>query len=205
MRMTRQDWHAAVARKLREGVSVGRELRRFCAGQHREDSDEIAVAESLESTWEGYHIFSGPAAGPGTIVFSPQANRPTWRLAQRPPTKPSCGAPTPPPLSHFRGPKEKDCRPGQCCDATPYVCDDDGTYCRAVGFVDGRRCCAVRTEGTADRKACERMILRGAAAWTSDGAVERCNDNHLRAKCPGGCTWLQVCDASGAVCNRKDF
>ena len=115
-----------------------------------------------------------------------------------------CGAPTPPPLHHFRGPAEKPCSGSQCCDATPYVCDQ--AYCRAVGFTDGRRCCAVRAEGFEDREACEHLVLSGDAVWTSStGAIERCNENHLRAKCPRGCAWLQVCDASGTICNRKTF
>ena len=116
----------------------------------------------------------------------------------------ACGAPTPPSLHHFRGPAEKPCSCSQCCDSTPYVCDR--AYCRTIGFTDGRGCCAVRTDGSADRVACEHLVIGGDAAWTSStGQVELCNENHLRAKCPGGCAWIEVSNVSGTVRNRKTF
>jgi hypothetical protein len=43
-------------------------------------------------------------------------------------------------------------------DSTPLT-GPDATYCRQVGFTDGRSYCPVRAEGTADRRACEEYAV----------------------------------------------
>jgi len=63
-------WQALVVQELRR--------RGICAGQHAPDTDEIAVATSATAPREGGHIYAGPADGPGTVVWFPQASRPAY-------------------------------------------------------------------------------------------------------------------------------
>ena len=190
-----------------EATCVELRAQGYCCGRHNNmppgASDQISVkAEDFcdGGIHENYRIVTPRE---DAVRWSRQAKLHAWNVDC--PRDPGvCGTPTPPPLHHFRGPAEKPCSGSQCCDATPYVCDQ--AYCRVVGFTDGRRCCAVRAEGFEDREACEHLVLGGDAAWASStGSIERCNENHLRAKCPRGCAWIQVCDAPGTICNRKTF
>jgi hypothetical protein len=53
---------------------------------------------------------------------------------------------------HIKGPNQ------WILDTTPLV-GPDADYCRKIGFTDGRSMCAVRTEGTPDRQACEAYAI----------------------------------------------
>jgi len=97
-----------------------------------------------------------------------------------------CGDPLPPPVSkmnvkiHIPGPNH------WTLDSTPLV-GPDGAYCRKIGFTDGRTMCPVRTEGSADRQACETYAIgkaddtgRPGPTWYRNGNL--CNgtdcENH---------------------------
>lgn len=97
-----------------------------------------------------------------------------------------CGSPLPPPVSrmntkiHIKGPNH------WTMDTTPLV-GPDANYCRQIGFTDGRSFCAVRTEGTPDRVACEAYAIgkaedtgRPGPTWYRNGNL--CNgtdcENH---------------------------
>jgi hypothetical protein len=103
-----------------------------------------------------------------------------------PPGTGSCGNPIPPPVSrmntkvHIRGANK------WTLDTTPIV-GPDGDYCRKIGFTDGRLFCAVRTEGSPDREACEEYAIgravdtkRPGPTWYRNGQL--CNgtdcENH---------------------------
>jgi hypothetical protein len=123
-----------------------------------------------------------------------------------------CGSPLPPPLwnintkIHIRGPNR------WTLDSTPIVHDRE--YCAAIGFTDGRVDCAVRTEGTPDREACEVYALGGTAAdtgrngptWTRNGSYcsgnagdcENHEDNQFLVYAYGGGKY-QACSRNG-VC-----
>jgi hypothetical protein len=87
-------------------------------------------------------------------------------------------------------------------------------YCVAIGMgtmpdgVQPRNECPCRNECPGfkcqERAACERHVMGGLATWNSDGEtiVDTNNENHLNAKCRN-CTWIEVCDAAGAKCERK--
>jgi len=96
-------------------------------------------------------------------------------------------------------------------DATPLVGPDDA-YCRLIGFTDGRRFCPTRPEGSAERFACDAMIVGRAAdtgrpgpTWRANGGAcvidngcENHPDNQFLAFAYGSGTF-QACGAS-AIC-----
>ena len=88
-----------------------------------------------------------------------------------------CGNPVPPEVTrmntkvHLRGARR------WTLDSTPIV-GPNGDYCRKIGFTDGRLFCPIRTEGTADRVACEAYAVgkaedtgRPGPTWTRDGKL----------------------------------
>ena len=94
-----------------------------------------------------------------------------------PPSGSGCGNPLPPEVSrmntkiHLRGANK------WTLDTTPLV-GPDGDYCRKIGFTDGRLFCAIRTEGTSDRIACETYAVgtardtgRSGPTWYRDGQL----------------------------------
>lgn len=123
----------------------------------------------------------------------------------------SCGSPQPPALSrmdvkiHIVGANRL------ILDATPLVGPDDA-YCRLIGFTDGRRFCPTRPEGSAERFACDAMIVGRAAdtgrpgpTWRANGGAcvidngcENHPDNQFLAFAYGSGTF-QACGAS-AIC-----
>jgi hypothetical protein len=87
----------------------------------------------------------------------------------------ACGAPAPPPLSRINVKVHAELTGRAVLDATPLV-GPDAAYCRLVGFTDGRSFCAVRSEGTADRQACEAALVgraedtgRSGPTWSANG------------------------------------
>jgi hypothetical protein len=86
-----------------------------------------------------------------------------------------CGPPLPPPVSrvnvkvHLVQPTHK------VLDATPLV-GPDASYCRAIGYTDGRSFCPVRPDGHPERSACEALRVGRASdtgrvgpTWSADG------------------------------------
>jgi len=66
-------------------------------------------------------------------------------------------------------------------DTTPLV-GPDAAYCKKIGFTDGRSYCPVRTEGSADRAACETYAIgkakdtgRPGPTWYRNGKL--CTDS----------------------------
>ena len=185
-------WQALVIGELRR--------RGICAGQHAPSTDEIAVATSVTAPREGGHIYAGPADGPGTVVWFPQATRPAWAAPDSPPPPPApgCGPPAPPPLHSFVVHRQS-CRDGwECYDSTPHV--EGAAYCAAVGY--SRNPCPVRREGSADRLACERAVLGGPApvwVWTGQGGGPRENPFSFEVLA-GALGSLKVCNVTLTTC-----
>jgi hypothetical protein len=86
-----------------------------------------------------------------------------------------CGDPTPPQITrvnvkvHARQPSRT------ILDGTPLV-GPDATYCRQIGYTDGRTLCPVRPAGHPERSACEAMRVGSASdtgrigpTWSADG------------------------------------
>jgi hypothetical protein len=80
---------------------------------------------------------------------------------------------------HIRGPNR------WTLDSTPLV-GPDGDYCRKIGFTDGRLFCAVRTEGSPDRIACETYAV-GKAKDTGRPGPTWYRDGRLCTGEPSGC------------------
>jgi hypothetical protein len=93
-----------------------------------------------------------------------------------PATSGSCGAPLPVVTQmagkiHIKGPNR------YTLDSTPLT-GPDATYCRQIGFTDGRSFCPVRAEGAPDRRACEEYAVgyardtkRPGPTWYIDGQL----------------------------------
>jgi len=86
-----------------------------------------------------------------------------------------CGAPVPPAVSRFNVKIQASGGDRLLLDSTPLV-GPDAAYCKLIGFSDGRSFCPVRTEGSADRQACEAARVgrasdtgRAGPTWTVDG------------------------------------
>jgi hypothetical protein len=88
-----------------------------------------------------------------------------------------CGNPLPPAVTrmnvkiHLKSPSR------YTLDSTPLV-GPDAAYCKKIGFTDGRTYCPVRTEGSADRVACETYAIgkamdtgRAGPTWYRNGKL----------------------------------
>ena len=207
---TRQGWQARVIAELRR---MGR-----CAGQHSPTTDEIAVSTGIAQPREGWHVYAGPDSGPGTVVWSPGAARPTYAAPGEPipppdpPPAGACSDPWPPKVGKWGGPKAHQ----RTNDSTPKFYNRaaarwDGRvvtgYCDAAGF-SGLLWCPARSEcpgpKCTERGPCEELGVSGhyggKPLWRSDGTVEL-SGNAYQATC-SGCTWLEVCAADGTACSR---
>jgi hypothetical protein len=193
----RQAWQRQVAAALR---SAG-----LCAGQHNPGTDEIAVAVTSTSAWEGWHVYAGPEGGPGTVVWSPQAARGAYAAPASPEPPGGCPDPRPDltPTKLTIGAKQHN----RWVDATIQAqrsCD----YCTAIGmgsYDDGvPRCgCPMRPEGDPERPPCEMYAARGWTVWETDPpGVEVIHNggNPWQATCTT-CARLRVCTADRAVCS----
>ncbi len=204
--MTRQKWHAQVTAAIR--------MRGMCGTQHEPNTDEIAIGASVTSILEGYHIYSERPnrPGTGTIVFAPQANRPSWRIfgidpdpnPTSPPTE-SCGLPEPPPVVKLKVRRHGGTPGAPKFDASGLV-GPDADFCREVGYTDGRQNCTIRPDCSGpdcpfkDREVCERDIF-GTPEWRSDGEIITLL-NPWQIKIRGG-TWVEVC--GGGKCAGLDY
>jgi hypothetical protein len=132
---------------------------------------------------------------PGTPTPSPTATpkpTPTPTPAPTPAPTPTptptptpgtggCGNPLPPEVTrmntkiHIKGPNR------WTLDTTPLI-GPDADYCRKIGFTDGRSFCPVRTEGSADRVACEAYAIGRADDTGRPGPTWYRNGN----LCTGG-------------------
>lgn len=91
----------------------------------------------------------------------------------------SCGEPVPPPISRVNVKLHGQGGDRLLLDSTPIV-GPDATYCRRIGFTDGRSLCPVRPEGHSERQACETLRVgrasdtgRPGPTWSANG--KRCN------------------------------
>jgi hypothetical protein len=132
-------------------------------------------------------VASAPTPKPTPKPTPTPAPAPTPGATPTPsPNGSGCGNPVPPDVTrmnakvHLRGARR------WTLDSTPIV-GPNGDYCRKIGFTDGRLFCPIRTEGTADRVACEAYAVgkaedtgRPGPTWTRDGKLcdgEAC-ENH---------------------------
>jgi hypothetical protein len=86
-----------------------------------------------------------------------------------------CGEPIPPPLARINVKVHIREADRVTLDSTPLV-GPDSSYCRAIGYTDGRSYCPVRLEGDPERLACEAARIGRASdtgrigpTWTANG------------------------------------
>lgn len=196
----RQEWQARVVAELRR--------RGLCAGQHSPTTDEVAAAASVTAPREGWHVYAGPDAGPGTVVWSPGAARPTYAAPEGPPPPAGCSPPAVPKVAMwgltFRN---------RWWDSTPKFSNGDSAtwtgqpvtrYCAAIGMPD-RIYCPARPEGDPERRACEGVGIGGYAnavpLWRCEVGQPEVNEaNPFQARCAAG--WVEVCATDGTNCTR---
>jgi hypothetical protein len=203
---TRQEWQAKVVAEIKR--------RGLCAGQHSPTTDEIAAATSVTAPREGWHIYAGPWAGPGTVVWAPGAARPAYEAPGGPPPidpPPVAGCPAPAvPKVAMWGLTYRN----RWWDCTPKFSNGDSAtwtgqpvtrYCAAIGMPD-RLYCPARPEGNPDRRDCEGVGIGGYAAavplWRCEvGQAEVNESNPFQARCAPG--WVEVCATDGTNCTRS--
>jgi len=205
----RQAWQARVVAELRR--------RGLCAGQHTPETDEIAAATSVTAPREGWHIYAGSDAGPGTVVWSPGASRPAYAApvgppppVDPPPSTAGCSPPAVPKVARwgltYRN-RWWDCTPqfyGK--DTATWTGVPVNGYCAAIGMSE-RLYCPARQEGDPNRRACEGVGLGGYAAavplWRCEQGVPEVNEaNPFQARCAAG--WVEVCATDGTSCTRGE-
>ena len=198
----RQAWQARVVLELRR--------RGLCAGQHAPETDEIAVSTGLAAPREGWHIYAGPDAGPGTVVWSPGASRPTYEAPGGPPPPAGCSPPAVPKVAMwgltFRN-RWWDCTPKfSNGDSATWTGQPVSRYCTAIGM--DRIYCPARPEGDPERRACEGYGIGGYAAavphWNCEGGEppEVNPANPFQARCPAASDWIEACATDGTSCTR---
>jgi len=179
--MAPDEWmHAVIEAVQSTGLCAGRHIDATPGG-----TDEIAVAMSCGGWWEGYKIYN---YGGGKVIWSPNADRPAWRLndpsvcgAGPQPTPPPGPTPTPPPSGDCPAPhpdtdrmKFKATEHNGILDTT-WVTVNQEPFCRAIGMSpmgDGtlRAGCPVRPEGgegSEERAACEAELC--GQKWECNG------------------------------------
>ncbi len=133
-----------------------------------------------------------PSPTPGPTPTPAPAPTPTPTPTPAPTPTPGalgCGDPVPTAVTrmtakiHTKGPNN------WTLDSTPLV-GPDGDYCRRVGFTDGRSYCAVRTEGSPDRVACESLAV-GKALDTGHYGPTWYWNGQLCSEQPGHCDNVQ--------------
>jgi len=204
----RQAWQARVIAELKR--------RGRCSGQHAPTTDEIAVSTGISQPREGWHVYAGPDSGPGTVVWSPGAVRPTYSAPGGPPPEPpqatctGCPAPCTPKVARwgltYRN-RWWDCTPqfyGK--DTATWTGVPVNGYCAAIGMSE-RLYCPARQEGDPNRRACEGVGLGGYAAavplWRCEQGQPEVNEsNPFQARCDAG--WIEVCATDGTSCTRSD-
>lgn len=128
-------------------------------------------------------------------------------------TASSCGEPAPPAISRVRVNVHSSNGSRMTLDSTPLV-GPDISYCRQIGYTDGRSFCPVRPEGSPERGACEAALVGRASdtgrigpTWAVDGrrcdgegdpgSCQNHSDNQFLAYAWGTGTF-RACVASGA-------
>ncbi len=99
----------------------------------------------------------------------------------------TCGPPLPPAISSIAIKVQGGTGDRLLLDSTPLV-GPDVSYCRQIGYTDGRAYCPVRTEGSPERVACEAMRVgqasdtgRTGPTWSVDG--RRCDGSGAVTSC----------------------
>lgn len=182
----------------------------LCAGRHIDTTpggtDEIAVAARCEGWWEGYKIYN---YGGGKVIWSPNADRPAWRLNDTSACGPNPNptpTPTPPPPGDCPEPhpdvtsmKFKTSEEGSHLDTT-WITVSQPDYCASVGYCCmpgtgvGNECgspgcvprggCPVRGDGHPDRATCEAELCD--QRWECNGEPrEGWRGNPAQTDCRG--------------------
>lgn len=150
-------------------------LTGLCAGRHIDTTpggtDEIAVAAGCEGWWEGYKVYN---YGGGKVIWSPNADRPAWRLNDTSvcsgpgPTPP----PTPPPSGDCPAPHpdtdrmQFKCREHNGILDCTWVTVNQVDFCGSIGY------CCMPNSGTNDCDA-PGCVRRGGCPVRGDGDPER--------------------------------
>jgi hypothetical protein len=118
-----------------------------------------------------------PTPSPTPKASPTPSPTPSAEPTPTPNPKGGCGNPLPPAVTrmnvkiHLKSPSR------YTLDSTPLV-GPDAAYCKKIGFTDGRSYCPVRTEGSADRVACETYAIgkaldsgRAGPTWYRNGKL----------------------------------
>lgn len=108
-----------------------------------------------------------------------------------PPGASGCGNPLPPAVSRVKTKVHQKGGSRWLLDTTPLV-GPDPTYCRKIGFTDGRQYCPVRPEGAADRSACEAYAVGRAKDTGRSGPTWYRNGTQLCTGEASGCENVDV-------------
>ena len=184
-------------------------LTGLCAGRHVDTTpggtDEIAVAAKCTDPWEGYKIYN---YGGGKVIWSPNANRPSWTV-----TPGHCsGGPVepppvdPPPTGECPAPHPDLTRMKLDCGEYNGILDctwktvNQCQFCEDIGmgeFNGQPRCgCPVRQEGTEERPVCEAELC--AQKWECNGQpYPPYKGNPAQSNCRGH--WKTWCSAPGST------
>lgn len=146
----------------------------LCAGRHIDTTpggtDEIAVAARCDGWWEGYKVYN---YGGGKVIWSPNADRPAWKL-----NDPSaCGGgpgptppPTPPPSGDCPEPHPDTARMQFKCrehngilDCT-WVTINQPDFCASIGY-----CCMPGTGNPPNTCGSPGCVPRGGCPVRGDG------------------------------------
>ena len=122
-------------------------------------------------------VTATPSPTPTASPTPSPTTSPTPEATPTPGPTGGCGKPLPPPVTrmgtkiHLKSPSR------YTLDTTPLV-GPDAAYCKKIGFTDGRSICPVRTEGSADRTACETYAIgkakdtgRPGPTWYRNGKL----------------------------------
>lgn len=167
----------------------------YCAEGSSSDALAIEAPDGLVEEWHPVSFGNGcwTNSGQGKYIGA----RP------KPPDSSGCPAPLPP---RERLEWRVKAHGPHWYDATPIV-TRSCAFCEAIGMGrmgDGTiRCsCPARPDNHADRVTCEAYLVGPAPVWHSDGETIVHPSNAYQANC-AGCTWLEVCDATGETCARQ--
>jgi len=187
----------------------------LCAGRHIDTTpggtDEIAVAARCDGWWEGYKIYN---YGGGKVIWSPNADRPAWKLNDPSACSPGPGptpTPTPPPSGDCPAPHpdldgmQFKCREHNGILDCTWVTVNQVDFCGSVGYCcmpnsgtndcDDPACirrggCPVRGDGDPERAACEAELCD--QKWKCNGApFPPYNGNPAQSNCRGH--WETFC------------
>ena len=167
------------------GMVASLQAASLCAQRDPDDADyeqiQVKNDNSFSETFKVLlgtgHLWHNGACYRMTCL---PASFPVQRSADLPPIGGGCGRPYPPPVHHFNVEVHIRYGDNDLLDSTPIV-GPDSTFCRAIGYADGRSFCTVRLEGSPERVPCENWRVgiaedtqRPGPTWRRNGRF--CSD-----------------------------